>query len=104
MEERYNLGKNYARNIAFNYMLEHGERDAFNIPDSEWYVDIKAVNNVLAQGKECLVYSFGISIHDPYTEYFADKGCEVFEFYPTILPDKSQWRSNIHYHPWGDKK
>ena len=95
LEERYARGRDFAYQIAGDYLPKpktYGQ--AFQIPNSKWLIDIEVVNKILEMGDECLVYSFGISDRDDFTEFLAEKGCIVHGFDPTRLPKKSLWRNN----------
>jgi hypothetical protein len=48
----------------------------------------------------CLVYSFGISKRDPFTEFMAQAGCTVFAFDPAVS-HPMEWMPNVTFHRWG---
>ncbi|CAJ1959341.1 unnamed protein product [Cylindrotheca closterium] len=70
------------------------------IPDSEWYVDLGAVDAALESGDGCIVYSFGIGKEDLYTSFMAEKGCHVYAFDPTQTHPR-YWKPNVEFFSWG---
>eukprot|EP00980_Cylindrotheca_fusiformis_P028355 scaffold22593_cov145-Cylindrotheca_fusiformis.AAC.4 len=72
----------------------------YQIPDSEWWIDIAAIEQDLVSDTGCLVYSFGIGTDDSYTNFMAQKGCQVFAFDPTQQHPLA-WKPNISFYSWG---
>jgi hypothetical protein len=72
----------------------------YSIPDSEWWIDLAAIERALSFNKGCLVYSFGIGEDDPYTNFMAQKGCQVFAFDPTQV-HSMDWKPNVTFYNWG---
>ena len=67
LEERLEESKKFAVKIALNNITfvstpnKYPRNGPYNIPDSEWYVDMTPIAKALDKG-ECLVYSFGIAL------------------------------------------
>jgi hypothetical protein len=72
----------------------------YSIPDSEWWIDLAAIERALSSNQGCLVYSFGIGEDDTYTNFMAQKGCQVFAFDPTQL-HSMDWKPNVTFYNWG---
>lgn len=101
-EERFEKGKEFTFTISANNISKSENfGNVFDIPNSEWHLDMQAIDQALKdKGQGCLVYSFGIAQDDPYTNFMAMKGCQVYAFDPTVR-HPYKWKDNVLFHPWG---
>ena len=100
-QERFEKGKEFAFTISANKISKSENfGNVFDIPDSEWHLDMQPINQALKDKGGCLVYSFGIAEDDAYTNFMAMKGCQVYAFDPTVR-HPYKWKENVLFHPWG---
>jgi len=68
--------------------------------ESEWSFQPMTLLRALRSKEGCLVYSFGVADKDEFTDFYANMGCRVFAFDPTVQHHR-QWQPNVTFYPWG---
>ena len=98
-----------AARLASNRLVNHTTLENRHVPaqfaadgrkSTEWHYLPRAIDAALRSRDGCLVYSFGVSHRDEFTDFYAAQGCHVFAFDPTVN-HPTAWKENVTFHPWG---
>ena len=66
---------------------------------AEWNICWDPIDRAISS-RSCLVYSFGIALDDPFTNFMASAGCKVFAFDPAQKYQRD-YKPNVTFHQYG---
>ena len=66
---------------------------------AEWNICWDPIDRAISS-RSCLVYSFGIALDDPFTNFMASAGCKVFAFDPAQKYQRD-YKPNVTFYQYG---